>query len=254
MKIPIIGIIGGMGPQAGLDLAAKVVAETVASTDQDHLPMALLSHSHLIGDRSAYLFGESKRNPGIAIASIARELARLGVHVAGIPCNSAHAPPIFEELERSLQGVKIRILHLIHETIQYVREWLPEAERIGCLSTLSVHRLGLYKSALEDRGFSPVMPTDDFAENVVHRAIFDREFGIKAKSSPTTAQACKMVHSAVHHCRERGADAVILGCTELPLALAEQEEIPLIDPARALARALIRETSPEKLAPLHRIT
>ncbi len=254
MKIPVIGIIGGMGPHAGLDLATKVIAETKATTDQDHLPMALLSYSHLIGDRSAYLFGDPGPNPGRAIASVARELEKLGVQVAGIPCNSAHAPQIFDELERSLQSAKIRILHLIHETIRYLRELLPGITRIGCLSTLSVHRLGIYRSALEDSEFSPVMPTDDIAENIVHRAIFDRKFGIKAKSSPTTAQARDMVLSAVHHCCELGAEAVILGCTELPLALPELTDVPLIDPARALARALIRESSPQKLAPLRTVT
>lgn len=250
MKIPVIGIIGGMGPQAGLDLAAKVIAETQAVTDQDHLPMSLLSYGHLIGDRSAYVFGKPIENPGIAIASVARELSSLGVQVAGIPCNSAHAPQIFDELTRSLKGIPIRILHLIHETIQYIQDTLPGITRIGCLSTLSVHRLGLYRSALEDAGYTPVMPTDEVAEQVVHRAIFDPGFGIKAKSAPVTDQARKMILSAVDHCRSKGVEAVILGCTELPLAVSHAEGIPLIDPARALARALIRETSPKKLAPL----
>ena len=59
-----------------------------------------------------------------------------------------------------------------------------------------------------------------------------------------------MVLSAVNHCCSRGAEAVILGCTELPLAVSHAKDVPLIDPALALARALIRETSPQKLAPL----
>ena len=210
--------------------------------------MALLSYGHLIGDRSTYVFGESSENPGIAIASVARELSSLGVQVAGIPCNSAHAPQIFDELTRLSKG--IRILHLIQETVRHIQETLPDMTRIGCLSTLSVHRLGLYRSALEDAGYTPVMPTDEVAEQVVHRAIFDPGFGIKAQSAPVTDQARAMVLSAVDHCRSRGAESVILGCTELPLALSHAKDIPLIDPARALARALIRETSPQKLVPL----
>ena len=113
MEPPIIGIIGGMGPQAGLDLAEKVIAETTAAKDQEHLPMALLSYGHKIGDRSAYVFGEITKNPGFAIASVARTLAELGVRVAGIPCNSAHAPEIFNALTNSLKDLNIRILHLI---------------------------------------------------------------------------------------------------------------------------------------------
>ena len=247
MAIPVIGILGGMGPQAGLDLAAKVIAETHATTDQDHLPMALLSYSHLIGDRSAYVLNASTENPGIAIASVARDLAKLGVRIAGIPCNSAHAPQIFDELIRSLAGVDIRILHLIQETIQYIAESVPKARTIGCLSTLSVHRTGLYQSHLQRAGFTPVMPSDEIAENVVHRAIYDPEFGIKAKSAPVTTQAREMILSAIEHCTFQGAEAIILGCTELPLAVSSTSELSLIDPARALARALIRETSPHKL-------
>ncbi len=250
MNFPIIGIIGGMGPQAGLDLAAKVIAETQATTDQDHLPVALLSYSHLIGDRSAYVFGEPVPNPAIAISSVACKLSELGVQVAGIPCNSAHAPQIFDELTRSLEGTGIRILHLIQETIRYIRETLPDLTRIGCLSTLSVHRLGLYRSALENAGYTPVLPPDEIAEQVVHRAIFDPEYGIKAQSAPTTETAQTMVYSALEECRKRGAEAVILGCTELPLAVSSAENLSLIDPARALARALIRETTPQKLRPL----
>ncbi|MCY4204293.1 MAG: amino acid racemase, partial [Bacteroidetes bacterium] len=219
MKFPIIGIIGGMGPQAGLDLASKVIAETQAVTDQDHLPMALLSYGHLIGDRSSYVFGESIPNPGIAIASVARDLAKMDIKVAGIPCNSAHAPQIFNEMIRLLDGVNIRILHLIEETVKYLKKSLPDITQIGCISTLSVHRLGIYHSALENAGLTPVIPSNQVAEHLVHRAIFDPEFGIKAKSAPVTAQAKQMVLDAVYHCREEGAEAVIMGCTELPLAV-----------------------------------
>jgi len=249
MKISSIGIIGGMGPQAGLDLASKIIAETQATTDQGHLPMILLSYGHLIGDRSAYVFGESIPNPGIAIASVVRNLAQMGAQVAGIPCNSAHAPQIFNQLSELLDGVNIQILHLIEETVRSLAESFPSATKIGCISTFSVHQLGLYRSALERVGYTPVMPSDEIAEHTVHRAIFDPEFGIKARSAPVTTQAQKMVLEAIHHCRKKGAEAIILGCTELPLAVENAVDIPLIDPARALARALIREFSPEKLRP-----
>jgi len=250
MSIPPIGIIGGMGPQAGVDLAAKVIAETKALTDQEHLPMVLLSFGHLIGDRSAYVFGDPIPNPGVAIASAVDKLAQFGVQVAGIPCNSAHAPQIMNVMKENLQNGGIRILHLIEETIAYLRQSAPDVTHVGCLSTLSVHRLGLYKSALEDAHFSAVMPSDDVAENLVHRAIFDHDFGIKAHSSPVTEKAKLMILDAIDHCYKNGAQAVILGCTELPLAISGASDLYLIDPARALARALIRETSPEKLIPI----
>ena len=240
-----------MGPYAGLDLVEKIFAETDASTDQDHLPVALLSYSHRIADRTAFVFGHTSDNPGHAIAEVACELASLGIQVAGMPCNSAHAPMIFEVVSRSLAGTNLRILHLIDETVRHVREFSPTAQHIGCLSTLSVHRLGLYRNAVEAAGLTPVMCDDHVAEHVVHRAIYDKDWGIKACSKPVTRQAQKLVLQGIHHVRERGAEAVILGCTELPLAVTEVEGILCVDPVRALARALIRETTPSKLKPLH---
>ncbi|MCY4170247.1 MAG: amino acid racemase [Bacteroidetes bacterium] len=250
MSLAPIGIIGGMGPQAGLDLAQKVIAETKANNDQEHLPMVLLSYGHLIGDRSAFIFGDPIPNPGIAIASVAHQLEQFGVQVAGIPCNSAHAPQIRTIMQDHLKHVNIKILHLIQETIDYLRQFTPNITHVGCLSTLSVHRLELYKSALEEANYTVVMPSEDVAENLVHRAIFDHDFGIKAHSSPVTPKAKKMVLDAIDHCHQKGAQAIILGCTELPLAVSNTKDVYLIDPARALARALIRETYPEKLNPL----
>ena len=87
----MIGVIGGMGPYAGLDLVEKIFAETIASTDQDHVPVAMLSCPASITDRSAFLLGKSAENPANAIAEVALRLERSGAAIAGMPCNSAHA-------------------------------------------------------------------------------------------------------------------------------------------------------------------
>ena len=251
MDYPTIGVLGGMGPYAGIDLVSKIFDETAASADNEHLPVALLSYGHRIADRSAFVFGQTEINPGYAIAEVAKDLAKLGARVGGIACNSAHAPAIFSVMKQELAGEDIHILHLIEETVRYIVEVFPAARRIGCLSTYSVHRFGLYRNAVEAAGLQAVMPTDEVAEHGVHRAIYDPVFGIKAVSNPCTDQAVAMVRDSVDHVQARGAEAVILGCTELPLAVTPDDCRVCIDPARALARALIRETSPDKLKPVH---
>ena len=250
MDYPIIGVLGGMGPYAGADLVCKIFDETRASSDSEHLPVAMLSYGHRIADRSGFVLGHTQTNPGYAIAEVAIELSRLGVRVGGIACNSAHAPVIFDVMQQQLSGHDIRILHLIQETVRFICEVLPDVSRIGCLSTYSVHRFGLYKDAIEKTGLEAIMPADSVAESVVHRAIYDPDFGIKAISNPCTSEATSLVKQAIEHVQERGAEAVILGCTELPLAVSTDDCPNCIDPARALARALIRETSPEKLKPV----
>ncbi len=249
-KEPIIGVIGGMGPYAGLDLVRKIFDQTQATLDQEHLPVALLSYAHRIQDRSAYLFDEATENPAHAIAEVARRLDGLGATVAGLPCNSAHAPRIFEAVKAQLcaSGHRIRLLHMIEEAAWYAREHVNGIRRIGALSTLAIYRLGLYRQAIEAAGFEVVMPDEDQAR-LVHRAIYDAVYGIKAQSNPVTETARGLLLDAINHLRHQGAEAVMLGCTELPLAVSEStiDDTIIIDPTLALARALIRETYPRKL-------
>jgi aspartate racemase len=248
---PAIGVIGGMGPYAGLDLVRKIFDQTRASRDQDHLPVALLSFPHRIPDRSTFLFDEMQPTPVPALTAIARQLDAAGITVAGIPCNTAHAPAIFgavcEDLATS--GHKIRLLNMIEEAVRFAREQIPGLQRIGVLSTLAVYRLCMYQSTIEATGFDAVMPDEDIEINLVNQTIFDDTWGIKAQANPVTARARQNLLDAIAHLREKGAEAVILGCTELPLAISEPEVdgVLMIDPTRVLARALIRETYPEKL-------
>ncbi len=251
---PIIGVVGGMGPYAGIDLVQKIFDETLAESDQEHLPVTLVSYAHRIRDRSSFILGQDRVNPAPGIAEALEDLGRIGATVAGMPCNSAHAPIIFEAVLQALdsRGTRLRLLNLITEALTLAQESVPGIQRIGPLSTFGLHTAGLYRSRIAAAGLTPVMPAEDVAENVVHRAIFDPVFGIKAHSNPVPGKARDLVLKAVRHLKERGAEAVILGCTELPLAVGEAryEGIPLIDSTRALARGLIRETYPEKLRPL----
>ena len=247
----VIGIIGGMGPYASLDLARKIFDQTDATKDQDHLPVAVLSFPDRIVDRSTFLFGKTEENPAYALAGVARHLQQVGAVVAGMPCNTAHAPPIFDllldELERT--GHTIRILHMIRETARHIRSEMQGVQRVGVLSTLAVYRLRLYRSALEEAGLEAIIPDDDVQEEVVNRTIFDPSFGIKAHANPVTPRARQNLLDAIDHLVARGAEAVILGCTELPLAVTERtlDGIHVVDPTEILARALIQATYPEML-------
>ena len=250
-KEKVIGVISGMGPYAGLDLVRKIFDHTEATKDQEHLPVALISYPDRIIDRSTFLFGKTDVNPGIALGAIARQLDDAGAVVAGMPCNTAHAPAIFDTIESEIAstGHRIRMVHMIRETARHIRDEVPGVKRIGLLSTLAVYRLKLYHTALREVGLEAVEPDDDVQEEVVNRTIFDPVFGIKAQANPVSERARQNLIDAIGHLAERGAEAVILGCTELPLAVTEQtiDGIPVVDPTEVLARALIRETYPEHL-------
>ncbi len=248
---PVIGILSGMGPYAGLDLAAKIHACTEARTDQEHVPVALVSYPGWVPDRITFLADPEQPSPVPALADIARRLSRAGATVLGMPCNTAHAPAILGAVQKALRqsNTPVRFVHMIEETARHVREALPEARRVGVLATPAVCRLGLYRKALAGAGLEALHPTGAVQRAYVTPAIFNPDYGIKAQSEPVTPRARRQLVQAARHLRERGAEAVILGCTEFPLALpeAEIEGLRLIDPTAALARALIRETYPGKL-------
>jgi len=251
-QIPMIGIVGGVGPYAGLDLARKVFDNTVASRDQDHLPLVLLSLPSEIADRTAYLLGELQENPGRALAEVVLKLEEIGATAVGIPCNTAHAPEIFGLMMQILRekGSELTVPHMIQETVKTIQKRLPSVRRVGVLSTTGTYESGLYPQYLERAGLEAVVPDRELQQKV-HEAIYSTEFGIKAHSNPVTAKAVRIVKDAIRKLHRQGAEAIILGCTELPLAVTEKEVAgcPVIDPTEILARTLILETYPQKLKP-----
>ncbi len=253
-KDNVIGVIGGMGPYAGLDLVKKIFDQTVADSDFTHLPVVLISYPERIPDRAPFLLGESDESPVPALAEIARQLEAAGAVVAGMPCNTAHGPAIFDSLLDSLAttGNRLRILNMIDETARFVRDHVPGARTVGLLHTLAVYRLKLYETAIREVGLIPVEPDEDVQIEVVNPVIYDAVWGIKTHSNPVTPKARQSLIDSILHLRDKGADTVVLGCTEFPLAVTESEieGVTLVDPTVILARALIRETYPEQLKPL----
>lgn len=245
----MIGIIGGIGPLAGLDICKKIIEETKAVVDQAHLPVMLYSFPNLIGDRTQYLLGQSQVNPALAMAEITRQLETAGATVAAIPCNTAHAAAIYDVYEQELirTNQKIKVLHIVKETIAYIQDHHPDV-KVGILSTTGTRDTGLYRDLFLKAGFEVLEPTDEW-QSRVHAAIYDQEYGIKAQSLPVTNKAKLELHGAIDELKKEGAQLVVLGCTELPLAIPEQDHngLVLIDPNRILARALILAVAPDQL-------
>ena len=248
----LIGIVGGVGPYAGLDLVEKVFDHTAAVRDQEHLPVALLSIPSAVGDRTEFLLGATDVNPGDAIGDLLLRLERMGATVAGIACNTAHARPIWDAITTRLgaNGSRLRVLHMIDEVVAHLRERAPGLQSVGVLATTGTRRSRTYHAALESAGYAVVDLDDELQETLVHWAIYDTREGIKARSNPVGDAARTRLVEAVGRLERMGAGAVILGCTEIPLALPESRiGVPLVDPAVLLARALVRAVSPARLRP-----
>lgn len=244
----LVGILGGMGPQAGVDMAAKLIASVEAASDQQHVPFVLFSMPGEVSDRTAFLLGKTAENPAFSIAAQLEKMAGLGVTVAVIACNTAHARPIFDVVLSTLRekGVDVPILNLVEETVAYLRREFPGVTRVGVLGTHGTYLAGMYDRALAEAGLETVLPSQAIREEAVHAAIYTPGFGIKSTAGVVSARARELVRSAITQLRELGAEAVILGCTELPLAIAETRYagIPVLDPARIVARQLVDRICP----------
>jgi aspartate racemase len=246
----MIGVVGGMGPYAGLDLVQKIFDNTRAKTDQGHIPVSMLSIPHSIADRTEFLTGESTENPAIAISKVIHKLVDQGATVIGMPCNTAHADPIFNEILNRIPS-KIKLVHMIHEVAQYIKNEYPSFKKIGVLSTAGTSISNVYREGLAQFGLTELKVSSEIQKSAIDPAIYSKTYGVKAFSNPVTEQAKNDLYSGIDHLINNGAEAVILGCTEIPLAVTEQNVngVPIIDSTKVLARALISASSPDSLLP-----
>ncbi len=251
LKKPSIGIVGGMGPGAGIDLAAKVVSQTMAVNDQEHLPIVLYSFPGDIGDRTDYVLGKISENPGAAIANILLEMEKAGVTVAGMACNSAHIPVIFEEIAAKLKrsGSSVWLAHMVREVAACIRQNFPGVKKVGIMGTTGTYVSSLY-DLLEDYGLKTVNPTVA-EQDALHSAIYHPTYGIKSLSGKVSEKSAEMLTQTCRSLKKQGAEVVVLACTELSLAHQQStmEGLPVVDTNLALARALIHAFAPEKLRP-----
>ena len=245
-----IGVLGGLGPYAGLDLVRAVFDETDAHADQEHLPVALISYPNRIPDRAAWLADPTAPSPLPAMLEVLRRLDDVGCAVAGVPCNTAHARPLFDRLTDGLlaDGRDLRLLHIVDAIVERVGEVAPGARRVGVLATSSSVENRLHEVGLEAVGVEALVP-DTARQDRVQEAIYGRPWGLKAQSAPPDPRARAALLDAADALIADGAEAVVLGCTELPLAVPEPDRggVPFVNSTRALARALVRATHPAKL-------
>lgn len=247
-KGKVIGIVGGMGPESGLMLFNSILSNTKVGADQEHIPVVLMSFPDQITDRTEFLEGRISVNPAANIARIIHKLETAGADVIGLACNTAYAPRIFDVLLNELEKARcfVQVLNMPAETAKYMQLLYPSARRIGVMATTGTYKHGEYYHLLRQMGYDVVLPAIDFQEDVIHRMIYDRGFGLKANPGQLTTEAASLMEKALTFFRSKGTDVIILGCTELPIALKNKKNVEgmaLIDSIEAMALALIREAS-----------
>ena len=223
----VVGVLGGMGPAATADFYAKLVRATPAATDQEHLRALIWSDPSIPDRTEALLTGGPDPLP--LLTEGASRLRDAGADFLVVPCNTAHAflVPVRERLP-------LPLLSMIDETAVSVTAADQPRSRVGVLGTNATRRSGLYRRALCERGAEVVEP-DEAQQERVSRGI------ARVKAGQTDEETWALIAGVATELAERGAEAIIAGCTELPLALALREApVPIIDPTQVLAEAAVR--------------
>ena len=222
----MIGVVGGMGPDATVLFLTMVIERTDASTDQDHVDLDCLMHAS-IPDRTAYLLGRSTANPVPPIQADLALLAARDVAAIAIPCNTAHA--FYDELQA---GCPIPILNMLELAAASVRRRFPDARRVAVLGTRGTVETGVYRLACERAGLSLVAIPED-VQRLADAVIFDR---VKAGLPVEERLYLDLLDGGLR----AGADVLLLACTELSVPERRiGHDRPTVDAMVALAEATV---------------
>ncbi len=226
MKSATLGILGGLGPMSGVRFCEMIVEHTLAATDQEHINFLLSSRADT-PDRTAYILGRSTENPAPVMKREVSRLIEAGADLIVIPCNTAHY--FYREIAKISS---VPILNIIESTVEFCA--FRGIERVGILATEGTILSGAYRSVLEAREMEYLSPSAE-EQDLISRMIYEE---IKQGKLPSPEELYRVADSLC----ARGAQTVVLGCTELSLlkrAFALSEE-RFTDSLEVLAASAIR--------------
>ncbi|MEN6317164.1 MAG: amino acid racemase [Syntrophaceae bacterium] len=229
MPEKVIGVLGGMGPEATANFYKELVAHTLARKDQEHLHV-LIDSNPKIPDRTLAIF-QSGESPLPAMVMSASALERAGADFIVMPCVSAHF--FVEELERS---IKLPILSIVRAVADHITLHHPGIEKIGLLATNGTIQGGFFQEQLKRGGLETLIPAGD-DQRLVMSAIYDvKDIQCHRSREEIAEDICAVAFRLV----ARGAQGIIAACTEIPLVLdAGKIPAPAFNSLLILAKAAI---------------
>ena len=222
----VIGILGGMGPEATLDLYRHIIRLTPAGRDQDHIRVLIYSNPK-IPDRTKAI-AEKGESPLPHLIESAKVLEKGGAGIIAMPCNAAH-----HYLTEIQQSVRIPFLDMIQETARRLRMRLPHAKTVGLIASIGTVFSGVYAQTFSRSGVNVLMPGEEDQQRI-EAAINQVKTGIHNRSTQEAFQSIGL------QLIKTGAEAIILGCTEVPLAFdANDVSYPSLNSTKILAEAAV---------------
>ncbi len=220
-----LGIVGGMGPMATLDLFGKILAHTDAHTDAEHIRIYMDCHTGIPDRTKAILQGGESPVP--YIVESAQKLSQIGAEILLIPCNTSHY--YYDEI---CEQSPVPVLNMVEETAKALHR--DGVTRVGLLATEGTCRSGVYQTKLQQYGIDTVCP-DETEGQVVMDLIYN---GVKADAKTFDTAPMERLLDRLW---AQGVERIVLGCTELPIGFDRYGlcRKGTIDPADILAQAAV---------------
>ncbi|MEY8830071.1 aspartate/glutamate racemase family protein [Sedimentitalea sp. XS_ASV28] len=228
MTRKVVGILGGMGPEATILLQQRLLSTVRATDDADHLPL-LIDMNPQVPSRIAHLIEGTGPDPVPVLVEMAQRLQTAGATALAMPCNTAHhyAPQISA-------AVSIPLLNMVEIAVERAARIAAAGDRIGILASPAVRLAGVFDGALERADLAPLWP-----ENA------DRMLGAirSIKANGATVQAQQVLADAAHELVGAGARMLLVACSEFSLLTpALSAGVPVIDTIDVLADAIHHHT------------
>ena len=219
-----LGVIGGLGPMATAYFLEQLVKMTDAPCDQQHIE-SIIYHMPTIHDRTAYILNHENPNPLPELLEVIKKCEKQGCEVIAIPCVTAQY--FYDDITQAVKG---NVIHIIRETLAYLKK--NGCRRMGIMATAGTVKSGLFQKEAKAYGIDVIVP-DEKHQNITMEIIYDE---VKA-NFPVDFDKFRSVTSHLHN---KGAEIVVLGCTELSIAKKEGYLEPgLLDVVDVLAASSI---------------
>ena len=226
MKRKTIGILGGMGPEATASLYRKIISHTAATTDQDHLHV-IIDADPSVPDRTKAILNQGA-SPLQTLKEMALRLQVAGADVLILPCNTAH---FF--IDDVLRSVDLPFINMIDETVRTCQGMGPEIETVGLLATSGTLAAKVYHERFSPTNINLLVPVEKDQQKLME-GIYQ---GVKAGR---IAYGTKLIKEVAQSLIGKGAQVIIGGCTEIPLAINDKDlEVPFVDTLDVLAAAAV---------------
>jgi aspartate racemase len=236
MTNKIVGIIGGMGPEATVDLMQRVILATPANDDIDHIRM-IVDNNPQVPSRIKALIDKTGESPGPCMAQMGLGLQRYGAAFLVIPCNTAH-----HYYQNVVDAVNVPVLNMIELTVDRIVSSNKALKKVGMLASTAVLDVGLYHGAFDARNLDTLFP--EAKEQADLMTLIK-----KVKAGQHDADVIAGLGVAAENLKKQGAQCLVIACTELSVLANElNSQLPVYDASQVLAEEIVKKAKYPKIS------